>query len=134
MEGKERRRENYFRKSAMSSKRRNCRNKVNPCRNFTINSFYAAVVENLKQKHILFLMLQLLIKQVALELTLKTSPRRKNRKTEGRQKLREHKEWQGRNKNRKRLEGNWRSVGLKSYSSSMSSMFQSKVGRKKSFK
>lgn len=118
----------------MSSKRRNCRNKVNPCRNFTINSFYAAVVENLKQKHILFLMLQLLIKRVALELTLKTSPRRKNRKTEGRQKLREHKEWQGRNKNRKRLEGNWRSVGLKSYSSSMSSMFQSKVGRKKSFK
>lgn len=39
----------------MSSKRRNCRNMVNPCRNFTVNSFYAAVRENFKQQHILFL-------------------------------------------------------------------------------
>lgn len=118
----------------MSSKRRSCRNVVNPCRNFVINSFCATVTENFMQQHLLFLMLQSLIKQVALELTLKTSPRRKNRKTEGRQKLREHKEWHGRNKNRKRLEGNWRSVGLKSYSSRMSSVFQCKVGRKKIFK
>lgn len=67
-------------------------------------------------------MLQLLIKQAASELTLRTWPRRKSRKTEGRRKLREPKEWPGRSKNRRRLGGNWRSVRFKSHWSSLASM------------
>lgn len=55
-------------------------------------------------------MLQLPIKQAASELTLRTWPRRESKKTEGRQKLREPKEWPGRSRSRRRLGGSWRSV------------------------
>lgn len=69
-----------------------------------------------------FSMLQLPIKQAASELTLRTWPRRRSRKTEGRQKLRGPKEWPGRSRSRRRLGGNWRSVRFKSHWSTLVSV------------
>lgn len=67
-------------------------------------------------------MLQLPKKQAASELTSRTWPKRRSRRTEGRQKLKEPKEWPGRSRSRRRLGGDWRSVRFKCLWSSLVSL------------